>query len=628
MNHGFIKTATAVPVVKVADCHYNANQILALIKEAEKKGVELLIFPELSITSYSCGDLFQQPILHKEAQRALAYILSKTTTTNTVVAVGMPVAHKGMLLNCVVILHKGKISGIVAKNDSKQERWFTSLNTQPEGEQITLCNQQTNIYNNHIFDCGEYRFAIENNLTTSKAALAGAEIILSLAAEKELAGKYKLLIEKYKNNSAENIAGYVYASCGFGESTSDNVYSGASFITENGAIIAEGKRFSIDSQLTICEIDIELLRHHRTTSKSFAAARKSIDTTIGTTQIAQETSCNNTLQRTFNAHPFIPSNEDYNEICSEILTIQAMGLAKRIMHTNSASCVIGISGGLDSTLALLVIVHAFDILGKNHKDIIGVTMPGFGTTDRTYTNALKLMESLGTTVREISIREACLQHFQDIGHNIESHDVTYENAQARERTQILMDVSNQTNGFVVGTGDLSELALGWATYNGDQMSMYGVNASVPKTLVQHLVRWAAANIVDKATREILLDIVDTPISPELTPANENGEIKQKTEDLVGPYELHDFFLFNFMVNGYTPSKIYYVAQHTFDGRYDNATIKKWLTTFFRRFFTQQFKRPCMPDGPQVSSCSLSPRGSWMMPSDASYALWIAECESL
>ena len=641
MNHGFIKVATATPLVKVADSNYNVMQMLPIIKEANEKGVAIIAFPELGITSYSCGDLFQQPLLHKKAEQSLATLISETSNYETIIVAGMPLAHKNRLLNCAVILHKGTIAGIVAKSnypsqsESGEERWFTSGENIIDGETITLCGQETALHSNRIFDTGSYTFAVEigeNTLSPQPvgtlSALRGAEIIISLAANSEVAGKHSKLIQSYRNCSERSIAGYVYSSCGFGESTSDAVFSGTAFIAENGTILAKNRRFATDSQLTISEIDTELLRHKRRVSKTFAAACKQQKETIGYTRIAQQQVTITELTRSISTQPFIPEGEQLNDVCSEILSIQALGLAKRIEHTNAKSCVIGISGGLDSTLALLVIAHAFDILKRDHKDIIGVTMPGFGTTDRTYTNALKLMESLGITVREIPIREACKQHFCDIGHDISIHDVTYENSQARERTQILMDISNQTNGFVVGTGDLSELALGWATYNGDQMSMYGVNASVPKTLVQHLTRWAAANIVDSATGTILLDIVDTPISPELTPADENGEIKQKTEDLVGPYELHDFFLYNFMQNGYSPAKIYYVTRHAFAGKYDDATIKKWFTIFFRRFFTQQFKRSCMPDGPQVSSCTLSPRGGWQMPSDASYAMWMEECENI
>ncbi len=641
MNHGFIKIAAATPLVKVADCAYNIQQMLPLVREANEKGADIIAFPQLGITSSSCEDLFQQPLLHNKAEQALYTLLNETTDTDCIIVAGMPITHKSRLLNCAIVLHRGTIIAVVAKSDypsqseGGEERWFDSGKGVAEGDTTILCNQEVEIHSNRIFDTGSFTFAIEigENILSplpcgTQMALQGAEIIVSLASSYEIAGKRNQLLQSYKNSSARSIAGYIYSGSGFGESTSDNVFAGNAFIAENGTILAENKRFGIESQITISEIDVELLRHKRMTSKTFAATSKEHKVIVGHTRIAQRQSERKELTRCFNTQPFIPEGEQINDICSEILSIQAMGLAKRIVHTNARTCVIGISGGLDSTLALLVIAHTFDILKKDHKDIIGVTMPGFGTTDRTYTNALKLMESLGTTIREIPIREACKQHFSDIGHDISVHDVTYENSQARERTQILMDISNQTNGFVVGTGDLSELALGWATYNGDQMSMYGVNASVPKTMVQHLTRWAAKNIVDSATEEILLDIVETPISPELTPADEKGEIKQKTEDLVGPYELHDFFLYNFIQNGYSPAKIYYIACHAFAGKYDNETIKKWLTTFFRRFFTQQFKRSCMPDGPQVSSCSLSPRGGWQMPSDASYALWIEECEKL
>ncbi len=641
MRHGFIKVAAGTPKVKVADCHYNALQITEIIKEADEKGVEILTLPELAITSATCGDLYTQPLLLQQSQQALSYILAHSQDTNTIAIIGTPIAHKAKILNCAVVIYKGRIEGVVAKSnypsqsESGQERWFASGEKTADGETITLCQQTTKLYSNRIFSTRSYTFAVEigeNMLspiaTGIQMALQGAEIIASLGAVSEIAGRHRVLLEGHLNISRRSISGHIFASSGPGESTSDLVFAGESFIVEAGELLSRGKRFGTENQIIISEIDVELLRRRRMTSKTFAAAQHPADEKIGTTHIAYEAGESETLTRTFNPHPFIPSKEHYDETCSDILSIQAAGLAKRLMHTNSESCVIGISGGLDSTLALLVAVRAFDLLGKERTGIIGVTMPGFGTTDRTYTNALELMKSLGITMREVPIREACKQHFKDIGHDISVHDVTYENSQARERTQILMDISNQTNGFVVGTGDLSELALGWATYNGDQMSMYGVNASVPKTLVQHLVRWAASNIVDEKTYAILTDIVDTPISPELTPANEKGEIKQKTEDLVGPYELHDFFLYHFMTNGYTPQKIYHIAQHTFKERYNEETIKKWLTTFFRRFFTQQFKRSCMPDGPQVSCCSLSPRGGWQMPSDASYTLWMTQCEEL
>lgn len=642
MNYGFVKVASAIPSVKVADCKYNISQMLPIIEEASRKNVEILLFPELGITSYSCADLFQQQLLLEEAENSLGELLNHTRDIETIIIAGMPVTYSGVLLNCAVVIHRGEIMGIVPKSylpgysEFNEERWFTSGKEISEEATIKICGRNVNIHNKHIFSTPNCTFGIEicediwgPNPPGIQLALQGAELLFNLSASNELAGKHDSLIQLCKQHSARCLSGYIYSSCGFGESSGDVVFAGNAIIIENGQILNKSKRFQIESQLVISEIDVEKLRRTRMTNTTFSATRSEfIAENIRTTFIPQKTNSGIELTRKFTPHPFIPDTNTLNERCEEIFEIQTAGLAKRICHTNAQSCVIGISGGLDSTLALLVTVHAFDLLKRERKEIIGITMPGFGTTDRTYNNAIKLMQQLGITIREIPIREACIQHFKDIGHNIDIHDVTYENSQARERTQILMDISNQTNGFVIGTGDLSELALGWATYNGDHMSMYGVNASVPKTIVQHLVRWVATNIADEKTRTTLLDIIDTPISPELLPAHNNGNIKQKTEDLVGPYELHDFFLFHFINNGYTPKKIYFIAQNAFKGMYNDETIKKWLKTFIRRFFTQQFKRSCMPDGPKVGSCSLSPRGDWRMPSDASCSLWLNECERL
>lgn len=465
---------------------------------------------------------------------------------------------------------------------------------------------------------------------SSTLALQGAEILFNLSADNEGIGKHSYLRSLISQQSARCIAGYVFSSCGFGESTTDVVFAGNGLIYENGSELAHNKRFSLEEQLVISEIDVERLRAERRINTTFAASKGTVPSDKKPLRITTEfvNSKELNLTRTFDMHPFVPQGETLNERCEEVFSIQVAGLAQRLVHTGAKTAVIGISGGLDSTLALLVCVRTFDKLELPRKNIIGVTMPGFGTTDRTYHNALSLMKSLGITIREISIKEACIQHFKDINHDINIHDVTYENSQARERTQILMDIANQTWGMVIGTGDLSELVLGWATYNGDHMSMYGVNGSVPKTLVKYLVKWVAENDIDEESRITLLDIVETPISPELIPADENGEIQQKTEDLVGPYELHDFFLYYFMRFGFRPSKIYYLANIAFKDIYDEETIKKWLSTFFRRFFNQQFKRSCLPDGPKVGSISISPRGDWRMPSDASSATWLKEIENL
>lgn len=641
MEFGFVKVASAIPSVKVADCHYNMRQMLPIIHEAAEKNVEILTFPELGITSYSCADLFQQQLLLNEAEKALEELLKETTDIETIIIAGIPVPHTGILLNCAAVLHRGKIMGIVPKSylpgysEFNEERWFTSGKELPAGATVRLCGQEVSIHSSQLFKTPNCTFGIEicediwgPNPPSTGLALQGAEILFNLSASNELAGKHDNLVQMCKQHSARCLSGYVYSSCGFGESSGDVVFAGNAIIIENGTVLQKSKRFCLESQIAISEIDVEKLRRIRMANTTFSASRNEYLSKITeTTIIPQNITENAELTRTFNPTPFIPAPATDDSQCKEIFSIQAAGLAKRIVHTNAQSCIIGISGGLDSTLALLVTTHAFDLLGKERKEIIGVTMPGFGTTDRTYNNAIELMHRLGVTIREIPIREACIQHLHDIGHNIEIHDITYENAQARERTQILMDISNQMNGFVIGTGDLSELALGWATYNGDHMSMYSVNASVPKTLVQHLVLWAAKNTKDETTGKILYDVANTPISPELLPAD-NGKIEQKTEDLVGPYELHDFFLYHFMNNGYSPKKLYAIARLAFNGKYNNETIKKWLTIFFRRFFTQQFKRSCMPDGPKVGSCSLSPRGDWRMPSDASYALWINECDSL
>ena len=642
MEYGFARVASAIPSVRVADCRYNVDNMLPIIEEAAKNNVEILTFPELGITSYSCADLFQQQLLLKEAETGLERLLEATKDIETIVIVGMPVPYSGTLLNCAIVLYSGRIQGIVPKSylpgysEFNEERWFTSGKEIPEGARVTLCGQEAEIRRMQLFKTASCTFGIEicediwgPNPPSIQLALQGAEILFNLSASNELAGKHESLVQMCCQHSTRCLSGYVYSSCGFGESSSDLVFAGNAIIIENGKILKKSKRFCLESQLEISEIDVEHLRHQRMTNTTFSASRNEFLTKeVTITVIPQKADGTSNITRKFSPSPFMPLPSQMDCRCEEIFSIQTAGLAKRIMHTGARSCVLGVSGGLDSTLALLVAVHSFDLLKKERNGIIGVTMPGFGTTGRTYNNALTLMQALGITQREVSVKDACIQHFKDIGHDINLHDVTYENSQARERTQILMDISNQTNGFVLGTGDLSELALGWATYNGDHMSMYGVNASVPKTLVQHLVRWYANNLADEQTRATLLDILDTPISPELIPAHDNGEIKQKTEDLVGPYELHDFFLYHFMNNGYTPKKLYFIARNAFEGIYDDETIKKWLTIFIRRFFTQQFKRSCMPDGPKVCSCSLSPRGDWRMPSDASYNLWIAECESL
>ena len=643
MKYGFVNVAAAVPTVKVADVEYNVQQIESLITQAEEQGVEVMVLPELCITGYSCQDLFKEQLLLDHAEDGIVKLLDYTRKLNVIVIVGLPVVVNGLLYNCAAVLQGGQLLGIVPKvylpnyGEFYEKRWFASAqDLNPTDIYFAGSPVHVSAEPQVFVTADGVKFGIEicedvwaptppsNNL-----ALAGADVIFNLSASDELIGKHAYLKSLLVQQSARMMSGYVYASCGFGESTQDVVYGGNAIIYENGRLLEEGDRFSLEPQLKMCQIDIQALQVERRTNTTFINAQRNAH--------AREIACKATTQRKFelvrniNPYPFIPKTENMQESCEEILSIQVMGLVKRLHHINGKKAVIGISGGLDSTLALLVTVKAFDKLGLERKGIIGITMPGFGTTDRTYNNALKLMETLGVTIREISIAAAVTQHFSDINHDASVHDITYENSQARERTQILMDVANKENAIVVGTGDLSELALGWATYNGDHMSMYGVNAGVPKTLIRYLVRYVAQ---DMAT-ETLLDIIDTPISPELIPADELGNIKQKTEDLVGPYELHDFFIYYFLRYGFGPKKIFLLAKRAFctaigdkPALYDEETVKKWLTTFCRRFFNQQFKRSCLPDGPKVGSVSLSPRGDWRMPSDASSALWLKECETL
>ena len=641
MNYGFVKVAAAVPRVKVADCKFNSERLEGLITIAEGKGVQILTFPEMCITGYTCGDLFAQQLLLEQAEMALIQILNSTRQLDIISILGMPVVVNSTVINAAVVIQKGKILGVVPKTylpnykEFYEQRWFTSA-LQVSENSVRLCGQIVPMGNNLLFETAETTFGIEicEDLwatvpPSSSLALQGAEIIFNLSADDEGIGKHNYLCSLISQQSARCISGYVFSSSGFGESTTDVVFAGNGLIYENGYLLARSERFCMEEQLIINEIDVECIRAERRVNTTFAANKANCpgkEAVRISTEFVNSKDLN--LTRTFNPHPFVPQGSELNSRCEEIFSIQIAGLAQRLLHTGAKTAVIGISGGLDSTLALLVCVKTFDKLGISRKDILGITMPGFGTTDRTYHNAIDLMNSLGVSIREISIREACIQHFKDIGHDLNIHDVTYENSQARERTQILMDIANQTWGMVIGTGDLSELALGWATYNGDHMSMYGVNAGIPKTLVKHLVQWVAENGMDEASKATLLDIVDTPISPELIPADENGEIKQKTEDLVGPYELHDFFLYYFLRFGFRPSKIYFLAQTAFSGVYDDETIKKWLQTFFRRFFNQQFKRSCLPDGPKVGSISISPRGDWRMPSDASSAAWLKEIAEL
>lgn len=641
MNYGFVKVAAAVPLVQVADCFYNIEKIEGLMRQASEKGVQIIAFPELSVTGYTCLDLFAQQTLLDGAEEALLQLVSNTADLDILTIVGVPLRTENRLINAAVVFQKGAIRGVVPKTylpnykEFQEQRWFTSA-TELRESTISIGEEEYPMGSHLLFRSGRLTAGIEicEDLwvpvpPSSLLAMEGANIIFNLSASNELIGKHAYLRSLICQQSARCMAGYVYASSGFGESSTDLVFAGNGIIAENGNLLAESPRFTMEEQLVISEIDIETLQNDRQVNTSFM---------YGTSGLPKEKAQvvdfqvripdGFSLTRPVDPHPFTPSGEALKERCEEIFHIQVAGLAKRLVHAHAQTAVVGISGGLDSTLALLVTVMTFDVLKMPRGQIIGITMPGFGTTDRTYTNACDLIRSLGVTLKEIPIKEACLQHFRDIDHDPSVHDVTYENSQARERTQILMDVANQLGGLVIGTGDLSELALGWATYNGDHMSMYGVNGSIPKTLVKYLVNWVALNGMDNESRITLLDIVDTPISPELIPADENGNIKQKTEDLVGPYELHDFFLYQFLRFGFRPAKIFFLASIAFRDTYDEETIKKWLTIFCRRFFQQQFKRSCLPDGPKVGSVSLSPRGDWRMPSDASAASWLKECEEL
>jgi NAD+ synthase (glutamine-hydrolysing) len=639
MKYGFIKVAAAVPAVRVADVEYNVQEMEKLIALASGDGVELLCFPELSLTGYTCQDLFKEKLLLDKAEEGLLRLLDFTRQLDIVCVVGLPVLAGGLLLNCAAVIQSGALLGVVPKTylpnygEFYEKRWFASSQDLNDTEIYLAGSPVLMSAQPKLFQLGDVKFGVEicedvwaplppsNNLT-----MAGADIILNLSASDELIGKHRYLRSLVAQQSARTMSGYVYASSGFGESTQDVVYGGNAMIFENGHLLAEGERFLFQPQLQSAQIDVERLRAERHTNSTFINAQRHAHAVV----IHAKTIIDNdfSLTRPVDPHPFIPADEAMGETCEDILNIQTAGLAKRLLHTRMEHVVVGISGGLDSTLALLVCVRTFDKLGLDRKGIVGVTMPGFGTTDRTHDNAASLMQSLGISQMEISIAKAVNQHFQDIGHDANVHDATYENSQARERTQILMDLANKCNALVVGTGDLSELALGWATYNGDHMSMYGVNAGIPKTLIQYLVRYIARQPQFAAVKDTLIDIVETPISPELTPADAEGNIKQKTEDLVGPYELHDFFLYYLLRYGFRPAKIFMLAQKAFQGTYTDDVIKKWLTTFCRRFFSQQFKRSCLPDGPKVGSISLSPRGDWRMASDASSALWLKECEEL
>lgn len=640
MYYGFVNVAAAIPSVRVADVKHNVCEIERLLKKAESDGAEVAVFPELSITGYTCQDLFAQQELLASAEEGMRKLMSDTSDMDVIGIVGVPVPYRNVLLNCGIVFQHGRILGIVPKtylpnyNEFYEKRWFASSLDITAGAVSYAGNDVTITPEPQLFvTAGGMRFGVEicedvwaPTPCSNVLALAGADIVFNLSASDELIGKHNYLLSLLSQQSARMMCGYVYSGCGFGESTQDVVYGGNALIYENGRCLARSERFSLEPQLVVGSVDVERLRTERRRNTSFTLAQRGVEAlVVSADDVDVREFC---LKRVVDAHPFIPKAADMKASCDEIFSIQVAGLAKRLVHTRCRNVVVGISGGLDSTLALLVCVKTFDKLGFDRKGIVGVTMPGFGTTDRTYNNAISLMTTLGVTIREISICKSVTQHFLDIGHDINVHDVTYENGQARERTQILMDISNQVGGLVIGTGDLSELALGWATYNGDHMSMYGVNGSIPKTLIKYLVCFVADSGIDDKSKATLMDILDTPISPELIPADANGNIKQKTEDLVGPYELHDFFLYYLLRFQCSPKKIYRIAKKAFEGKYEEEVILKWLKKFYWRFFSQQFKRSCLPDGPKVGSVAVSPRGDLRMPSDACVRIWIEELETL
>ena len=637
-RYGYIKVAAAVPAVKVADCDFNAGRIVEMMRRAADRGVRVVAFPELSVTAYTCGDLFLQSQLLDAAAAAIERIAEASRTIPVAAIVGAPLRYGTAIYNCAVAVAGGRCLGVVPKSyvpnyaEFYEARWFAP-GRGIEGRQIRLGGCDVPFGTDAAFTVDGVVCGIEicEDLwvpvpPSSHLATAGAEVIFNLSASPEVIGKHDYLTSLIRQQSARTTSAYVYVSSGFGESSTDLVFAGNGMVAENGTMMAECDRFSTEERMAVADIDAEFLRSERLRRNTYTGTSATVLRTADAA-LPEPAAC--PFDRKVNPMPFVPRDrDDRHSRCEEIFAIQSLGLAQRLAHTHCRCAVVGISGGLDSALALLVTVRAFDRLGLDRKGIIGVTMPGFGTTGRTYRNAVTLVEESGATLREISIADACRQHFNDIGLPQEDRSVTYENAQARERTQILMDVANMYGGMVVGTGDLSELALGWATYNGDHMSMYGVNGSVPKTLVRHMVEWAAAVEPNEALRHALEDVAATPVSPELLPADESGNIAQKTEDIVGPYELHDFFLYNFVRQGFGPAKILFLAMHAFEGRYDRATVIKWLGIFFRRFFAQQFKRSALPDGPKVGSVSLSPRGDWRMPSDASAAEWLRECDAL
>ena len=635
MKNGFVKVAAATPDIRVADVEFNTQNIINAMEEAQKNGAKILVFPELCVTGYTCSDLFDHSVLLKASRKALLEIAENTNDKDMLVFVGAPLEVNGKLYNVAAAMNQGEIIGFTTKTFLPNYGEFYEMRQFTPGPQtvreITFEGKKIPFGPQILFQAeGMEELVVAAEICEDvwspvppsiQAALEGATVIVNCSASDETIGKDTYRRALISGQSARLISGYIYANAGEGESTTDLVFGGHNIIAENGTILKESSRYV--NEIIYSEIDLQRITGERRKNTTFQPLDE--ETLVRVPFTVEETKT--FLTRTFPKKPFVPSDEQTRaQRCEEILTIQAMGLKKRLAHTNARTAVVGISGGLDSTLALLVTARAFDMLGRDKKDIIAVTMPCFGTTDRTYQNACEMSMKVGATLIEVPIADAVNVHFRDIGHDPEDHSVTYENCQARERTQVLMDIANKTWGMVIGTGDLSELALGWATYNGDHMSMYGVNTSVPKTLVRHLVKYAADDTKDEALKNVLYDVLDTPVSPELLPPKD-GDIAQKTEDLVGPYELHDFFLYFMLRFGYEPSKIFRIACMTFDGEYDKETIFKWLETFCRRFFSQQFKRSCLPDGPKVGTVALSPRGDWRMPSDACVAVWMKDLEA-
>ena len=635
MKNGFVKVAAATPDIRVADVGFNTQNIINAMEEAQKNGAKILVFPELCVTGYTCSDLFDHSVLLKASRKALLEIAENTNDKDMLVFVGAPLEVNGKLYNVAAAMNQGEIIGFTTKTFLPNYGEFYEMRQFTPGPQtvreITFEGKKIPFGPQILFQAeGMEELVVAAEICEDvwspippsiQAALEGATVIVNCSASDETIGKDTYRRALISGQSARLISGYIYANAGEGESTTDLVFGGHNIIAENGTVLKESSRYV--NEIIYSELDLQRITGERRKNTTFQPLDE--ETLVRIPFTVEETKT--FLTRTFPKKPFVPSDEQTRaQRCEEILTIQAMGLKKRLAHTNARTAVVGISGGLDSTLALLVTARAFDMLGRDKKDIIAVTMPCFGTTDRTYQNACEMSKKVGATLIEVPIADAVNVHFRDIGHDPEDHSVTYENCQARERTQVLMDIANKTWGMVIGTGDLSELALGWATYNGDHMSMYGVNASVPKTLVRHLVKYAADDTKDEALKNVLYDVLDTPVSPELLPPKD-GDIAQKTEDLVGPYELHDFFLYFMLRFGYEPSKIFRIACMTFDGEYDKETIFKWLETFCRRFFSQQFKRSCLPDGPKVGTVALSPRGDWRMPSDACVAVWMKDLEA-